>query len=240
MNPLFSVLHATYGRPEKAVRAMRMFLDRCAKPDQAEYIFALNNDDCTSAEFIRLLQLELESPRREFARVHYVMGDFHGSAPAWDAAAQASTGQLLIQGQDDVEPPGWWDLELIKRFNRLGFLPAQFIAVSDGYRKDAICCTAIMNRAYYEMEGHFLFPGYMSVYSDDEVTYRALRNARDGKSDFLDCRDLVFRHRHHYHDKSVDFDTTYERENSAVAYRVGQKLFLDRNPRVLTDGLKTW
>lgn len=244
MNVNFSVLHATYMRPEKAIRAMRMFIDRADKAYQMEYIFAVNADDPTLPEFNLLYDAALKELMTVKtgvpAVIQVVKGDYHGSAPAWNEAARASTGKILIQGQDDVEPPEWWDLELLKRTNRLGFLPAQFIAVSDGYRKDALCCTAIMNREYMEMEGCFLFPGYISVFSDDDATYRALRNARDGKSDFIEAKELVFLHRHHYHDKSVEWDQTYARENDAIAYRVGEKLFRERNPRAQTDGLKTW
>lgn len=243
MTPMFSVLHATYGRPEKAIQAMRTFSERCTNPEWVEYIFAINGNDPSAQKFTDLIDAEMssaDSPGSAFRNVDFVQGDFHGSAPAWDAAAKMSTGTILIQGQDDIEPPVDWDINLQKRFTRLPYMPAVFIAVSDGYRKDALCCTAIMNRAYYELEGCFLCPDYISVFSDDDVTYRALRNARDGKAQYIEARELVFLHRHHYHDKSVPMDDTYMRENSATAYRVGQKLFHERNPRALTDGLKTW
>lgn len=227
--------------------AMHMFCDRAANPNGVEYIFALNADDPTADQVMKLVEAELlhpSMPASRFARIDFVQGDFHGSAPAWDAAAKVSTGAILIQGQDDVEPPVAWDSLLLKRLSESSDAVHEgvpfFVAVGDGYRKDALCCTAIMSRGYYDLEGHFLFPGYMSVYSDDEVTYRALRNARDDKSYFIEARDIVFLHRHHYHDKSVPMDATYARENHVHAYALGQKLFLERNPRALTDGLKTW
>lgn len=188
-------------------------------------------------------------------QVKIVTGQFNGSAPAWDAAAKASSGLVLIQAQDDVEPPEGWDNSIwnaLERAPGTAFLqfaegppvpysvePA-FIAVSDGFRKDKLCCTAIMNRARYEQCGEFLHPGYISVFSDDDVAIRAYADAAAGKCSLIEARDLVFLHRHHYHDKSVPMDATYERENSSKAYAHGQALFMKRNADLVAKGFKTW
>ncbi len=244
MTPTFSLLHASYGRPEKAIAAMQSALSRAAFPKNVEYIFALNGDDPTERALTDALRSEPWIEK--IAHFLAFRGDFAGSAPAWDAAAKMSTGSVLIQMQDDLELPIDWDTSLHDAMcrnyavNYSGMRAPFFIAVSDGYRKDALCCTAIMSRAYYAQKGEFLHAGYQSVFSDDEVTYRALRDTRDGNCVFVDARHLVFRHRHHYHDKEVPMDSTYERENSAEAYRLGQALFTQRNPMVVSDGLKTW
>ncbi len=182
-----------------------------------------------------------------FGQFAFVEHPGTGSAPGWDFAAKFSTGTWLIQGQDDVEPPEKWD-SLILQAQILAGLPDEvptFIAVGDGFRKDALCCTAIMNRARYKQAGEFLHAGFLSVFSDDDVTYRSLRDARDGKCIVLNCHSILFphmtfTHRHHYHDRSVAWDETYARENSSEAYRIGAALFAQRNPEAATDGLKTW
>ena len=248
--PLYSVLHATLGRPEKAFAAMEMFRKRAQEPREVEYLFAVNNDDPTIGRLNELVTASYD-PSSPFWGVRMVGGDFRGSAQAWNEAAKGCRGMILIQGQDDIEPPEGWDRTLGDRYARIareagGVMVPAFIAVSDGYRKDELCCTAIMTRSYAALEGHFICPEYMSVFSDDEVTYRSKRNARDGKSVFIDARDVVFRHQHHYHVKDstgkalVDWDTTYAKENSAEAYAHGEKLFRARNPKAATDGLKTW
>lgn len=229
--PLWSLLHATYGRPEKAVAAMKMAIERASNPANVEYIFAVNIDDQSSPNIVGHGSLIIAS-------------NFRGSAQAWDDAASASTGEVMIQMQDDLELPDGWDNLLTQRLVLGGgmdwpFKPL-FVAVGDGYRRDDLCCTAIMNRAYYAQKGEFLHPGYISVFSDDDVTYRALRDECDGLCKVIRARDLIFRHRHHYHDKSVPDDATYRRENSAEAYRIGGALFAERNPLAATDGLRTW
>ncbi len=246
--PTFSILHATYGRPEKAVSAMRMWLDRAVHPKNVEYIFACNSDDPTVPQLMDKIEQSLGFSSRVIAN------DFKGSAPAWDAAAKASTGEILIQAQDDVEPPQGWDLKLLTAIHYGTKPPDQFgcpvwwdakgakvfVAVSDGYRKDNLCCTAIMTRARYEQCGEFLHSGFQSVFSDDDVTIRAYADAADGKCTLVEARDLVFLHRHHYHDKTVPLDATYQRENSDEAYRIGAKLFAERNSELVRRGFRTW
>ena len=245
MTPIFSVLHATYGRPDKAVEAMKKFVYRSNYSSLVEYIFAVNEDDPARERFLELLAVEKSLGIRHGHQIEVVIGNYHGSAPAWDSAARASKGRILIQGQDDIEPPLNWDDVLLNRI--LAYYPdhqwedkAFAMAVSDGYRRDALMCTAICSRPYMQLEGHFLFPEFISVFSDDEFTYRALRHAHDKTATLIDARDIVFRHDHHYHTKATPWDDTYARENSAQAYRIGHKLFHERNPRVATDGLKTW
>lgn len=243
--PDFTLLHATYGRPEKAIAAMRMALERAVFPKYLEYIFAINEDDETRWKFSELI---MASNMETGFTSRAVIDNFAGSAPAWDAAANESTGEILIQMQDDLELPENWDIKLggilYRNFGDIPIWenppPSAFIATSNGFRKDALCCTALMTRARYKQCGEFLHAGYQSVFSDDDVTYRAMKDARDGKCKFIDARELVFLHRHHYHDKTVPMDATYERENSAEAYRLGAELFAKRNPEAAIDGLVTW
>jgi hypothetical protein len=215
---------------------MRMWHDQAVNPQQVEYIFALNGDDPSAPQLLHLLGLE----SLQFARLHVVTDHFQGSAAAWDAAAKASMGDILIQAQDDVEPPKRWDESLEALLVNEDYNTPAFIGVSDGYRKVDLCCTAIMNRARYLQAGEFLHAGYLSVFSDDEVTIRAMADGQDGKSLFIKARDLVFRHEHAYHNLNVPIDDTYRKENSAEAYAKGAALFMKRNQTLIYRGLRTW
>ena len=236
---LFSVLHATYLRPQKAIEAMGRWFEKASYPDLLEYVFALNSDDPTAHEVVNSAVVQ----RYRGRNIHIIQDLFSGSAPAWDAAAKKSHSPLLIQGQDDIEPPDKWDVSLMEKLMARGAnWPGHSIvvAVSDGYRTDGLICTAIMTRERMKQEGHFICPAYLSVFSDDDVTYRAIKHSREGTCELIDARDLVFRHRHHYHDKTVPFDETYAKENSNEAYAQGAKVFFARNPEAHTDGIRSW
>lgn len=248
MNPTFSLLHATYRRPEKAVAAMRMWFERAERPESVEYIFAVNREDDATLEALRLLREKATYPEADadiIPQFKLVIGDFAGSAPAWDAAAKVSLGDLLIQGQDDVECPKLWDGCLLEWLEGANMDPYYWrrvptiVAVKDGYRKDFLQCTAIMNRRRYEQQGYFLWPQFISVFSDDDFTIRGLADERDGKC-MIVRTDLEFRHEHAYHNPTVPMDATYERENSSEAYALGSALFLQRNADLVARGFKTW
>jgi hypothetical protein len=242
MTPLYSILHATMGRPQKAVGAMLFFQSTANHPLLVEYSMCTTAGDPTFYDLAH--GLKNVQMMDKFQRIHFMECCRPGSAAAWDYASKVASGDIMIQGQDDIEPPTGWDDSLIDLMvlnagEKWREVPI-YVAVSDGYRKDELCCTAIMNRRRMEQAGHFICGDYLSVYSDDEVTYRAKRDARDGKCIFINARDLVFQHRHHAHDSTVPKDATYEWENSAHAYNFGHGLFHQRNPDAIRDGLRNW
>ncbi len=238
--PTFSLLHATYGRPQKAIDAMRMALQWAGNPKAVEYVFAINSDDRTADTLLELLKPEFESRTGQIIKVR--SSDFSGSAPAWDAAAKVSAGSLLIQMQDDLELPAGWDMQLWAQLE--GRLPLAWertplvLTVRDGYRKDALLCTAICNRARYNQVGEFLHAGYRSVFSDDEFSIRAYADEADGKCQVVRT-DIEFRHENPYH-TGAPHDATLLRENSPEAYVIGSKLFAFRNADLIARGFKTW
>ncbi len=238
MIPVIALLHASRGRPKKACETIKLFRERAHGPSQIEYILCVDPDD----ESVR--EMELHSASEGFGFFALCENPSRGSAPAWDWAAKYARAPLLIQVSDDVEPPNYYDLILqAKLVDTLGndwpTKPA-FVATSDGYRKDKLVAHAIMTRSYLKQRGEFLHAGYQSVYSDDDVTFRAIKDGAEGRCTFIEAREIVMRHRHHYHDKSVPFDSTYEWQNRAVAYDLGAELFNARNPTALTTDKHLW
>lgn len=236
MSTLISLLHATRARPAKAVAAYKRWHEMAhGYAPEIEHIFSTDFDDEDASGELHELMLE--------AAVHddwtITANANKGSAEAWNNAYKASRGDLLIQVSDDMEPPEWWCSLLILTPSDHEWTEPLVIAVSDGYRKDRLLTTFICTRAYAEMEGHFICPDYVSVFSDDEVTYRAWKNAQEGRSKLIDARDLVFKHQHHYHDASVPWDATYARQNAPEAYAQGEYLFMQRNPEALKT-VKEW
>jgi len=233
--PTFSLLHATYGRPVKAIAAMRMALERAAMPEGVEYIFAVNNDDESRHQ---LLGKWMGAPFR------YVYGDFPGSAAAWDAAAKVSTGKILVQMSDDMELPDRWDHAILNAIHGCAWSKDWeqqpfVIAVAEHYRHDDLLTMAICNRARYEQQGHFIYPGYTSMFSDDEFSCRAYADAADGLCVLIKAPQIVVRHENPYHTGAPQ-DNTLLRQNSPEAYAQGQRLFVERNHQLLTRGFRTW
>lgn len=227
--PTFSIVHATLGRPLKALGVREMWLSRARHPEAVEYIFGLHEGDADSAKMLNGFR-------------HTVCAKGVGCPTNYDTAAGIARGKILIQAQDDVIPPAGWD-DLM-----LAALPdpdaAAFIATSDGQRKDRLCVSSVMTRAYmnlcaYKDKGwNGFFPRiYPAVFADTENTYRAYVMAEAGISGLVEARHIILYHDHPYFNQAVPWDATYEGENSKEAYRIGGELFSQRNPQAQFDGI---
>ena len=209
----FSLLHATRGRPEMALRTRDNFLKVAVKPLGVEHIFAIDEDDTASLEALKLYR-------------HVVVKNPRGCVKAWNTAASASSGHILIQLSDDWLPCLEWDEKI---WAKMDVTKSQVLAIGDNHRTDALLCCAILTRARYEAQGSEVFsPEYFGVFSDNEFTVRAYK---DGV--VVDARnEIVFAHEHPvFEGKPVsEWDATYRRQNAPERYAEGEAIFKRRNP----------
>ncbi len=238
--PICSLLHATRGRPEKALRTMQLWAERATNPEQVEYVLAWEkSDEATTIHFDAVIPT-LNLPWIG-GSVMAIRGDFNGSAPAWDAAARASMGELLIQVSDDFDdPPQDWDMALLGRLPTGWEQESHVIAVNDGLRRDKLMTMFICTRWYAEQKGEFLHKGYQSMFSDNDATYLAYRDQSNGNCRVHEARDLLFKHNHHCANPDVPEDDTYRFQNRPEAYASGLKLFNERNPHAYGRDAKLW
>lgn len=227
--PIISLLHATRGRPQQAVECRDAWLGTASNPGAIEHLYAIDEDDRASLEMARQFAHVVASPAGSCVR-------------AWNAAAAASKGKLLVQLSDDWLPSPGWDVALLQAIADAGKdidRDELVIAVSDGTRTDGLLCMAICNRVRYEVyqkrdwddsyKPYLFHPSYESVYSDNEFSHRAWR---DGV--VIDARaSITFQHLHPAFGKAT-MDATYEATNSAERYARGKAIFERRNPDAIT------
>lgn len=237
--PTISLLHATLGRPEKALATMRLWAERAYTPALVEYVLAWEKDDEASTKHFDEVLPTAEMPWAD-GGVVAIRGAFGGSAPAWAAAAMASSGELLIQVSDDFEPPEHWDAALLNRLPEKWETEPLVIAVSDGLRRDKLMTMFVCTTAYAAQKGEFLHAGYQSMFSDDDATFRAYHDQAQGKCRVIEARDLVFTHKHHCANPDVPEDDTYRWQNRPEAYEAGKKLFVERNPTAYNKHASLW
>jgi len=227
--PMFSIIHATLGRPEKALGIREMWLSRARNPNAVEYIFGLHHTDTKSIGILKGFQ-------------HNITEKI-GAAPNYDEAAGLARGKIIIQAQDDCYPPQDWDVTILE----LIVNPDEpvFVAAGDGQRKDTLCVNVIQTAAYQrikatrkEGEGNgFFYPGYTTVYPDTEATYRAYKDSQSGLCRLVEARDFVIYHDHPLFNPAIPWDETYQFENQPENYRKGLEVFQQRNPDSKTDGI---
>ena len=207
-----SLLHATRGRVEGALAARDRWLQAAEYQDRIEHIFAFDRDDAESVAGLDAYRHVVVEQRDQ------------GCVAAWNLAARASKGQILIQLSDDWLPIRHWDPKIEGRFRDVS--KPGVLRVSDGRRVDDLLAFAIFTRAYLEIiGGDFLAPDYFGVYSDDEFSLRAYQNGV-----VIDARDIVFEHYHPSFSEGAVYDETHKRQNDDARYCEGRKIFLRRNP----------
>ncbi|MCE9518226.1 MAG: glycosyltransferase family 2 protein, partial [Verrucomicrobia bacterium] len=207
-----SLLHATRGRPQQALEAREKWLAAATKPGRIEHIFAVDCDDLPTQK-----SLAKFNPR-------IVPETGGGCVAAWNLAAAASTGDVLVQLSDDWTPIKGWDEEFAGRFRDVA--QPGVLRPSDGHRRDDLLCMAILTRARLKQQGEFLHSGYFGIYSDDEFSFRAYQ---DGI--VIDARDMILLHDHPNYNPDVEMDETYLHQNNTARDKEGRKTFLKRNPR---------
>jgi glycosyl transferase family 2 len=218
--PIISLLHATRGRPQAAVDARDRFFSLALKPGMIEHIFAVDTDDKESLSQLDGFNVVLVEPGG-------------GCVRAWNAAAAASRGKVLVQMSDDWQPPYHWDNQILWAMKTpVEKSTPAVLAISDGIRSDKLLCMAILTRAQYLTQRHertgepYLFhPEYLGVYSDNEFTVRAYENGV-----VIEAKGIVFKHEHPLA-TGAPLDATYRAQNSPERYAHGLEVFNRRNPR---------
>lgn len=198
-----SLLHATRGRPAMAWKTRMEWMRSADNPDAVEHIFAIDSDDPES--------FPLLNTRSVF------VPQSGGSVAAWNAAAEQSQGQVMVQLSDDFRCSQGWDTAILTAIGDTS--KAAVLAVSDGGRNDDLLCMAILTRKRYQDQGFLFHPAFFSVYSDNWFTDCAYR---DGA--VIDAKHLLFEHVHPAFGKAAS-DPTYERGNSNEAYAQGAAIF---------------
>jgi hypothetical protein len=208
-----TLLHATRGRPKLAADARRLWLNRATNPDSVEHIFAIDVDDEASIPlcvYRHVVQTKLEN----------------ASVGAWNLAAASSSGEVLIQINDDFEPPMGWDEQIVAAFG--GIETPAVLRVGDGHRTDELLCIAVMNRARYKQQGYFLHPRFKSVFSDNYHSWCAWRDGIVIESP------VVIQHNHPYFNEGKGWDEVYAKHNSSERYIEGEAIYNDLTGQQLT------
>jgi hypothetical protein len=198
-----SLLHATRGRPQRAVLARKAWIDMAEHPENIEHVFAFDADDRDS---------------EPLSRFHHVkMPSGGGCVAAWNAAAQSSLGDVLVQLSDDWLPSRGWDTQIL---NALGDTKKpSVLAISDGHRKDDLLCMAICTRAYYELDRFLFHPDFTGVYSDNWFTKVAYERGA-----VIQAREIEFLHQHPIFTGEA-MDATHAAQNAPHRYGEGKAVF---------------
>lgn len=190
--PRFSLCYATK-RHWEAKKVVSTWLSAAEDPGSVEVVVCTDKDDLIIAQMPsgpHILHVIQDTPP-------------FNSVRAWNLAAEASSGHIMIAISDDFEPMLKWDSAL---WSLHGDWPNKeaVIRVNDGNTSSANrpFTLPILTRTRYNKLGYMFYPEYESLFSDTEFGEHA---ELDGV--VINARNLLFEHHHH---------TCFKREKDSV------------------------
>jgi hypothetical protein len=209
-----SLLHATRNTPTRALATKKTWLDRARNSENVEHIFGIQSDDAESNLAFVDEDVANSCPPPEWAS---------SSVANWNAAAEISTGDILVVIADDLTPPQGWDAELQK-------LPAGTeewsCYVPDTLRDDGLMCHPALSRALYNKRQYVFHPSYYGVFCDNDFSVRALLEAP-----VLLVKGLKWEHKHPMKGTRAT-DAIVDLQNSERAYQYGASKFVEHWPLI--------
>jgi hypothetical protein len=217
-----SLIHATRGRPLKAIATAQAWLEHAEQPDRVEHIFGIQEDDRESADAFTAAAYDYVTtpPPPAWAS---------SSVANWNAAAHASTGEILVVIADDLTPPFGWDAALEPLAELAGPVAAY---VPDQIKRDGLMRHPVVNRDFLRRRGHIFDPQYFGVFCDNDFNvwcqvYGVPVVAADK---------LAFHHDHPL--SGADWDKITLLQNTDFAYQYGQSVFNEKWPALVWSKVK--
>lgn len=166
-----SLLHATR-RSTRCVEVREEWLSKATNPDEVEHILACDADDDESITAI--------SPF-----LHVIVPNPKGCFRAYNLAAKAATGDILIPIEDDLHPQEGWD-QHVREAMADHYDKVAVLAVGDGQN---LCIEWCVTRKFYEERGLF-HDDYWGLFGDTEWRVRS----RQDKIPLVLAPGIIFNH----------------------------------------------
>jgi hypothetical protein len=216
-----SLLHASFHRPGGPSEVIDAWLNSAGDSHRIDYVLACDDGDVTAATVDAVdprVRLVVNPPDRSWST----------AVRNWNAAAAASTGDILVVIADDLHPPPLWDVELDRICASLDPRAVAFaVKVQDSDNgRDTLLRHPVVSRRFFESHGLF-DPRFTGVYCDDDITLRAFWRAV-----VVDGRRLRWDHRHPALRPLATSTPSHQRINRGVEY--------DRGRAVLAAIWPTW
>jgi hypothetical protein len=217
-----SLIHATRGRPEKALAAREMWYQRMTGDYNVEYIFSTDTDD----ESATSLALKLDA--QGLGDLKFIEGDNRGNVDAYNRGAAQATGNILVQVHDDVEPPQDWDKLIVDKIGDVSRPVVLNVDDSNPVNADQppLVTIGIMTRAFAKKMGGLYWHEYVSIYCDADLAAKA---EKDGC--LVQSREIKFKHVW----GGAEGDETYKKSYAPANWEQGAKVLAERKAAGFPD-----
>lgn len=214
----FSLIHPTRGRVQKALETYKRLTESFGGylNSTIEYIFSLDVDDYES--------MKADWPVGSLR----AFGMSKGSVDAYNRGWELATGDVIIQVQDDVDPPPFWDVLIANSIGDTSI--PRLLQVSDGTglnrHKPWLLTVLIGTQAYFRKCGYMYHPDYRHCYADDDHGIKGIF-----ENCVIGATDIVFKHNW----EGSDSDDTARRNYGSESMNLGVDVFRRRAEQGFPD-----
>ena len=208
-----TLLHPSYGRPEKARQAYNQWEEAARDFGNVQYIIALDKRDRSLTKYQEL-----------FDGLTVCVANSDCVVKATNEAAKLATGEVFVYMSDDFVAPDGWDNQLRDAITKRNLQGTKYLLqVDDTYQAGTVVLTIpIMSKALFDHLGYFWHPGYRSMFVDNDLYYTCKHLGV-----MVDLRsEIVFEHQHFSNGKA-EMDATYKQ--SQANWHQGRHFFNKRS-----------
>lgn len=212
------IKYPTKYRTEKALSVLSKYISLATRPEQIHIVVSIDTDDEETVSNIyrfetihSSVQVCIGEPAGKIAAINRDMPD-----PA--------TFDILILASDDMIPEIQGYDEIIReRMHRFFPNTDGVLFFNDGIMQNRLNTLVICGSVYYRRFGYIYYPGYKSLFCDNEFMLVASRLRRQ-----VYFPDVIIRHEHPDTNSAIASDTLYQQNQRY--WNADRALFYARNP----------
>jgi hypothetical protein len=207
----------TRARPDLFFSTLDLYYEKAFFDDKIQFLVSIDSDDLTmNNEYIK-------SRLKDYKNLIYVCGESKSKIDAVNRDMEkAEAYDIILLASDDMLPEIEGYDEVI-RDNMQKYYPNTdgILFFNDGYRGKVLNTLCILGRKYYERFGYIYYPGYKSLFADNEfMDVGYLLN----KQTYID--DVIIKHEHPENGFPMIRDQIHELNDKN--YEFDKQLFISR------------
>ena len=163
-----SLIHPSRSRPGKSVQTIDKWINNTSPGADLQLIVSLDEDDDVNGyinTYSRNWLLDPHGPKPK----SIISNKNRSCVDAINRGAEKATGDILIVVSDDTDCFPGWDTALLKELEG----KSDYLLKTDDGIQDYIVTMTVMDRKYYERDGHIYHPDYFHQFADTWLTVLA-------------------------------------------------------------------
>ena len=218
------LVYPSRGRPRRLLAALNDFVVNWSQTTKLSIIVSLDTDDPMLSEYIGIIDAYVKAITSPNFHLEAIINSNKTVVVAINRAYTEdvlSHYNIISLISDDFRMPENWDRLFIEEFEKYGYNKI-VKSFQPGAPNPKLITIQMAGTQFWKDYGTFVWPEYMSVYGDTDITGWAQVNERIVEAPHIICRHL---NPGCGQPDGFPMDDIYQRENSPLAYSIGEQVY---------------